>query len=167
MIISPVLRALSHVRGGPHICSRLSVPLISARRLKRWIVGIRRCENSAWNCGERRERRRCYQERVLKKTGAYPKISSRCASVGAAVLLRFQLPLVRRPDSGPVALMVGGFPRIGLRVLASVPNPQLVQSPDDLRPSDPFRLAPSLLGLSPIIDQEIIFLFLRKTNCSS
>jgi len=63
--------------------------------------------------------------------------------------------------------MVGGFPRCGLRCIASVPNPQLVQSPDDLRPSDPFGLAPSLFGLSPIIDPEINFPFLRKANWSS
>lgn len=65
------------------------------------------------------------------------------------------------------ALMVGGFPRVRLRFFASVPDPQLVQLPDDLSPSDPFRLAPSLFGLSPIIDRESIFLFLRKTNYSS
>jgi|TARA_R110002126_G_scaffold76907_7_gene191935 hypothetical protein len=63
--------------------------------------------------------------------------------------------------------MVGGFPRVGLRLSASVSNPHLVRLPDDLRPSDPFGLAPSLLGLSPIIDPEINFLFLRKTNRSS
>tara|TARA_R110002124_G_scaffold162068_2_gene329198 strand:+ start:254 stop:520 length:267 start_codon:yes stop_codon:yes gene_type:complete len=63
--------------------------------------------------------------------------------------------------------MVGGFPRHGLRCVASVPNPQLVQLPDDLSPSDPVELAPSLFGLSPIIDPEINFLFLRKTNWSS
>ena len=104
---------------------------------------------------------------AAKKTGAYPKISSRCASVGAAFLWRVRRPLVRRPVSGPVALMVGGFPRCGLRCIASVPNPHLVQSPDDLRPPEPFGLAPSLFGLSPIIDPEISFLFLRKTNRSS
>jgi len=102
-----------------------------------------------------------------KKTGAYPKISSRCASVGAAVLLRFQRPLVRRPASGPKALMVGGFPRVRLRFFASVSNPHWVRSPDDLRPVDPFRLAPSLFGYSPIIRREIILSFLRKTIWSS
>jgi len=101
-----------------------------------------------------------------KKTGAYPKISSRCASVGAAFLWRVRHPLVRRPVSGPNALMVGGFPRCSLRCVASVPNPQLVQSPDDLRLPDPFGLAPSLFGLSPIIDPEINCLFLRKANWS-
>ncbi len=65
------------------------------------------------------------------------------------------------------ALMVSDYPRICLRLSASVADPQLVQSPDDPRQTDPFRLAPSLFGLSPIIDREIIFLFLRKTNCSS
>ena len=104
---------------------------------------------------------------AAKKTGAYPKISSRCASVGADVLLRFQQPLVRRPDSRSNALMVGGCPRFRLRFFASVSNPHLVQSPDDLRQADPFRLAPSLFGPSPITDREIIFLFLRKTNWSS
>jgi len=63
--------------------------------------------------------------------------------------------------------MVGGFPRCGLRCVASVSNPQLVQSPDDLGPSDPSGLAPFPFGLSPIIDPEINFLFLRKTNWSS
>jgi hypothetical protein len=52
--------------------------------------------------------------------------------------------------------MAGGFPRVRLRFFASVSDPYLVQSPDDLRPSDPFRLAPFRLGLSPIIDQEVI-----------
>ena len=104
---------------------------------------------------------------AAKKTGAYPKISSRCASVGAAVLLRFQRPLVRRPASGPKALMVGGFPRVRLRFFASVSNPHWVRSPDDLRPVDPFRLAPSLFGYSPIIRREIILSFLRKTIWSS
>lgn len=104
---------------------------------------------------------------MVKKTGAYPKISSRCASVGATVLLRFQSPLVRRPASGRNALMVGGFPRRSLRSFVSVANPHFVQLPDDLRPSDPFGLAPSLFGLSPIIDPEINFLFWRKTNRSS
>ena len=51
-----------------------------------------------------------------------------------------------------------------LALLRSVTNPQLVQLPDDLSPSDPFGLAPLLFGLSPIIDPEINFLFLRKTN---
>lgn len=102
-----------------------------------------------------------------KKTGAYPKISSRCASVGAAVLLRFRQSLVRRPVSSPKALMVGGCPRVRLRFSASVSNPHWVQSPDDLCPVDPFRLAPSLLGLSPIIRREIILSFLRKMNWSS
>ena len=102
-----------------------------------------------------------------KKTGAYPKISSRCASVGADVLLRFQQPLVRRPDSRSNALMVGGCPRFRLRFFASVSNPHLVQSPDDLRPAVPLGLAPSLSSHSPITDREIIFLFLRKTNWSS
>jgi hypothetical protein len=105
--------------------------------------------------------------RATKKTGAYPKISSRCASVGAAVVLRFQQSLVRRPASGPKALMVGGFPRICLRFLASVSNPHWVQSPDDPCPVDPFRLAPFLLDLSPIIRREIILSFLRKMNWSS
>ncbi len=107
------------------------------------------------------------QTRVQRKTGAYPKINSRCASVGAAVLLRFQLPLFRRPDSGSNTLMVGRYPRFRLRFFASVSNPHLVQSPDDLRPTDPFGLAPSLTSHSPIIDREIIFLFSRKTNWSS
>ncbi len=109
----------------------------------------------------------CCNKLMRKKTGAYPKISSRCASIGATFLLRFQWPLVWRPAPGKNALMVGGFPRCCLRCAASVPNPQLVQLPDDLRPSDPFGLAPSLFGLSPIIDPEISFLFLRKTNRSS
>jgi hypothetical protein len=63
--------------------------------------------------------------------------------------------------------MVSGFPRVRLRFFASVPNPHWVQSPDDLRPTVPFGLAPSLSGLSPIIDPEINFPFLRKTNQSS
>lgn len=63
--------------------------------------------------------------------------------------------------------MVGRYPRFRLRFFASVSNPHLVQSPDDLRPADPFGLAPSLTSHSPIIDREIIFLFLRKTNWSS
>jgi hypothetical protein len=63
--------------------------------------------------------------------------------------------------------MVSGFPRVRLRFFASVSNPHLVQSPDGRRPPDPFGLAPSLFGLSPIIDPEINFLFLRKTNRSS
>jgi len=64
-------------------------------------------------------------------------------------------------------LMVGGFPRFDLRLPASVSNPILVRSPDDLRSSCLFGLAPSLAGLPPITDREIIFLFLRKTNWSS
>lgn len=102
-----------------------------------------------------------------EKTGAYPKISSRCASVGAAVLLRSQPPLVQRPASGRNALMAGGFQRCRLRRPVSVLNPHFVQLPDDLRPPDPFGLAPSHLGLSPITDPEINFLFWRKTNRSS
>ena len=119
-------------------------------------------------CGRRSSARPCSTKTLVqRKTGAYPKISSRCASVGAAFLWRVRRPLVRRPASGKAALMVGGFPRVGLRLSASVSNPHLVRLPDDLRPSDPFGLAPSLLGLSPIIDPEINFLFLRKTNRSS
>ena len=96
------------------------------------------------------------QMSLNEKTGAYPKISSRCASVGAAVLLRFQPPLVQRPVSGPKALMVGRCPRFGLRVSASVSNPHWVQSPDGPCPTDPIQLAPSLLNHSPVIDRKII-----------
>ena len=107
------------------------------------------------------------QMSLNEKTGAYPKISSRCASVGAAVLLRFQPPLVQRPVSGPKALMVGRFPRFGWRLSASVSNPHWVQSPDGPCPTDPIRLAPFLLDHSPVIDRKIISFSCEKQMARS
>jgi len=58
--------------------------------------------------------------KTTTKTGAYPKISSRCASFGAAFRLRFQLPLLWRRVSGPACVFSSLHFR--LRIYASVSN---------------------------------------------